>query len=318
MTMERKPHPLSGIYRTNQKTKKREPIPTNELTLAILNQALNVDKVINQSHYDSLFRQLREQEKSAPAKKAEKAKSGGFLHFDNFAKLNSAAVDGKITMAELKKARDSGEINTAEYGRLAANLAETSEEKTEIDHLTGISNRRGMDKNLSYAIERLNQQGEHRRESNPDFVLFFIADVNRFKFFNDSQGHPQGDKLLIIVAKCFEEEAIERGGQASRYGGDEFAIMQVGRGVASSRNVREIAQRIENKINARLAIALKSAGMAGFNITVSVGGAELPKEEFKDIKNPRKEIEEMMSTLIKEADTMMYEKKLQSGLERGK
>ena len=120
------------------------------------------------------------------------------------------------------------------------------------------------------------------------------------------------------MAKCFEEEAIERGGQASRYGGDEFAIMQVGRGVASSRNVREIAQRIENKINARLAIALKSAGMAGFNITVSVGGAELPKEEFKDIKNPRKEIEEMMSTLIKEADTMMYEKKLQSGLERGK
>lgn len=73
-----------------------------------------------------------------------------------------------------------------------------------VDPLTGIWNRRTLEKELPDMITRLNREG-HQRESDLDYVLVFISDINRFKFLNDGYGHLKGDEVLKMVAKRFEE-----------------------------------------------------------------------------------------------------------------
>ncbi|MGM0703544.1 MAG: putative bifunctional diguanylate cyclase/phosphodiesterase [Pseudomonadota bacterium] len=84
------------------------------------------------------------------------------------------------------------------------------------DPLTGLPNRRMMLDRIGHALEayvRTQQQG----------ALLFI-DLDGFKHVNDSLGHQQGDDVLQLVARRFEE-ASHDGDLVSRIGGDEFVIL---------------------------------------------------------------------------------------------
>lgn len=100
-----------------------------------------------------------------------------------------------------------------------------------IDHLTGLANRRSLQRtilNAAYASAG----------------LMFI-DLDRFKRVNDSLGHAAGDHLLRKVARTFQEITDEYDATLARLGGDEFSIFKT---FASPLASVETLQKIANKI----------------------------------------------------------------------
>ena len=101
---------------------------------------------------------------------------------------------------------------------------------SERDALTGLINRRGLDRLMADRLCR----------DNPEIALLFL-DLDRFKPINDSHGHQTGDEVLRQVAatlkKCTRESDV-----VARIGGDEFCIL------LHSRTPGEAAEKIAEKL----------------------------------------------------------------------
>jgi diguanylate cyclase (GGDEF)-like protein len=101
-----------------------------------------------------------------------------------------------------------------------AELREANEELLRLsttDHLTGIANHRQFG-------EFLDQ--EWRRAYRGQFaVSLMMLDVDHFKKYNDTHGHPAGDECLRRVAHVLKESANRPTDLAARYGGEEFVIV---------------------------------------------------------------------------------------------
>ncbi len=94
------------------------------------------------------------------------------------------------------------------------------EDLAQHDGLTGIYNRRFFDRMLR------RQWGIAGRDRKPLSIL--ILDIDNFKEFNDTLGHPAGDECLRAVAKMISS-TLRRGGDfVARYGGDEFVALMFG------------------------------------------------------------------------------------------
>src|SRR5262249_36782767 len=87
----------------------------------------------------------------------------------------------------------------------------------ERDALTGLVNRRGFDRVLHEQIRLA------RRESKP--LTLMMCDIDFFKQYNDSLGHPEGDKCLQAVANMLARTCQRPGDLACRLGGEEFALI---------------------------------------------------------------------------------------------
>lgn len=85
--------------------------------------------------------------------------------------------------------------------------------EAERDKLTGLYNRRGMEKRVEIFLKQETPAGT--------FVLF---DLDNFKRVNDSEGHPEGDRVLERFAACLRE-CFRKGDSLGRLGGDEFAAL---------------------------------------------------------------------------------------------
>jgi diguanylate cyclase (GGDEF)-like protein len=85
------------------------------------------------------------------------------------------------------------------------------------DYLTGLGNRR----NLTQALDR-----ELRNAASAPMILA-IFDLNGFKRYNDTFGHPAGDALLVRLANKLDL-AVGPRGRAFRLGGDEFCVLARG------------------------------------------------------------------------------------------
>jgi diguanylate cyclase (GGDEF)-like protein/PAS domain S-box-containing protein len=116
------------------------------------------------------------------------------------------------------------------------------------DCLTGLDNPRSLDERLRLAFE------EARRGRS--FALVMI-DVDGFKAYNDSQGHPAGDALLVDVAKALSS-AVRGQDLVARNGGDEFCAVLGG---ADERAALVVAERMRR--------AVEKLG----SVTISVGVA---------------------------------------------
>jgi len=86
-----------------------------------------------------------------------------------------------------------------------------------IDGLTGLANRRYLDKYLRVEISR------SIRTNNQ--LAIILCDVDYFKKYNDSFGHLQGDDCLKVVAKAIKSVCQRATDLVARYGGEEFAIV---------------------------------------------------------------------------------------------
>ncbi|HEY5051032.1 MAG TPA: EAL domain-containing protein [Acidothermaceae bacterium] len=86
----------------------------------------------------------------------------------------------------------------------------------EIDPLTGLLNRRGIDRVLAEALGRAASTGT--------VISLALLDIDHFKLVNDSGGHISGDRLLRSIANSWR--ALSREHEVlGRYGGDEFALV---------------------------------------------------------------------------------------------
>jgi two-component system chemotaxis family response regulator WspR len=86
-----------------------------------------------------------------------------------------------------------------------------------LDGLTGIANRRRFDETMLLEWQR------GQRERQPLSLL--MVDIDFFKYFNDSYGHPAGDLCLKRAAAVLTEHLRRPADLVSRYGGEEFAII---------------------------------------------------------------------------------------------
>ncbi len=152
------------------------------------------------------------------------------------------------------------------------------------DSLTELGNRRKLIQDLESALE-----GPGARQDGDVFALY---DLDGFKSYNDSYGHPAGDILLRRLGANLVA-AVEPGGLAYRLGGDEFCILAQSNG-----------RRIGTIVEAGRA-ALTEQG-EGFRISASAGAILLPAEATA------------ASEALRLADRRMYaEKSLRTGrLER--
>ena len=116
------------------------------------------------------------------------------------------------------------------------------------DALTGLRNHGAFQRELGALIDR-----------GATFALVML-DLDAFKAYNDTHGHPAGDALLVRVANAMRE-AVREGDRLYRYGGDEFSILLP---ETDGAGAREVAERVRN------AVAPLTAD-AGPIVTVSAG-----------------------------------------------
>ncbi|HET8870124.1 MAG TPA: diguanylate cyclase, partial [Aquabacterium sp.] len=128
------------------------------------------------------------------------------------------------------------------------------------DPLTGLSNRRVFE----HVLER--EWDRARRTGTPTSLL--MVDIDHFKQFNDSQGHPQGDRCLIEVAQLIRQLAKRPADQVARIGGEEFVVLLPETDLEGARHV---AQKIVEGV-ARIHIHHPASPTAPM-VTVSVGAA---------------------------------------------
>lgn len=86
-----------------------------------------------------------------------------------------------------------------------------------VDSLTGIPNRRAFDK-------RLDREWRRALRSHTSLAAA-IVDVDHFKRYNDTRGHPAGDEALRRVAGALSESARRAGDFVARCGGEEFVCL---------------------------------------------------------------------------------------------
>jgi diguanylate cyclase len=122
------------------------------------------------------------------------------------------------------------------------------------DGLTNLKNRRCLDSELARAAAAKVDLGM-------DFGLI-ILDLDNLKDINDNLGHSRGDRVLMDLAHLISN-AIRRGDQAFRYGGDEFVVLLSN---VSAQGLEEVCKNLRQKIKA-------SIHCNGMPVTVSMGAA---------------------------------------------
>jgi GGDEF domain-containing protein len=98
----------------------------------------------------------------------------------------------------------------------SARLNQAAEERSRMDALTRLHNRRRLDEDLDAECQRC------ARYSRP--LAFVMLDVDHFKSFNDAHGHPQGDVALQDLAEVLRG-STRATDTAYRYGGEEFCVL---------------------------------------------------------------------------------------------
>lgn len=160
----------------------------------------------------------------------------------------------------------------------------TNRELSIRDSLTGLHNRRFFDEVLAMELARA-ARGER------GFGLL-IVDVDRFKEFNDTYGHAEGDLALQHLARVLVSSSRELVDMAYRLGGEEFAIIAH---VDDALQLDDVARRVCAELRS---LSLPHTASRSGILSVSIGGAMLQSGEVSTA-----------DTLYRRADTALYRAK---------
>ena len=159
------------------------------------------------------------------------------------------------------------------------------------DSLTGVLNRRAFDQTLEAELAR----GARARTP----VSLLMIDVDHFKAYNDTYGHPAGDECLRAVSRCLKKFTRRGGDTVARYGGEEFAVVMAQTNEASAQIAAEKLRMSVRKLE------LPHKGSNKGLVTISVGVATAVPGD-RDVRP---------TELITRADRALYEAK-QAGRDR--
>lgn len=156
------------------------------------------------------------------------------------------------------------------------------------DSLTGVYNRRYIDRRLVEEIARARRQ-DYR-------ISVMYIDIDHFKQVNDTSGHQAGDEVLREVAQRIKAE-LRISDALARFGGEEFVVLLID---ADLESASAVAQRI------RAGVAAQPVDVNGgepVSVTVSIGVATLDDFERDHA------IEGVAQELVAQADTALYRAK---------
>jgi len=108
----------------------------------------------------------------------------------------------------------------AQLGERERELVATNDRLTvmaSIDMLSGLANRRGFQSRLDFEWMKAQQYDTE--------LSLLMIDVDHFKLFNDTYGHPEGDACLTKLGETLAGLAADTMGFAGRYGGEEFCLL---------------------------------------------------------------------------------------------
>lgn len=164
------------------------------------------------------------------------------------------------------------------------NYRKQVEYQSNTDQLTGVANRRQHDK---CSITKWN---EAVRLQVPFSVCMF--DIDRFKVYNDTFGHPAGDKVIAAVAREISGYLKRSTDFFARYGGEEFVAFLMGESPKKAfEHLKRIRKAVEN-------LHIPHNPSVSEWVTISVGGVTIvPKAE------------DSYSFYLKIADAMLYDAK---------
>jgi diguanylate cyclase (GGDEF)-like protein len=129
-----------------------------------------------------------------------------------------------------------------------------------IDGLTQIANHRKFQDIMTMELER------SQRYNTP--LTLLLMDIDHFKKFNDTYGHPVGDLVLQMVAKALQG-SIRNTDYCARYGGEEFVVVLIQADEAQS---RVLAERIRKAVES---LQIQNDDKI-LRVTVSIGSATFP------------------------------------------
>ena len=130
-----------------------------------------------------------------------------------------------------------------------------------LDGLTGIANRRRFDEVMKTEWQR------GQRDGRPLSLL--LCDIDFFKSYNDTYGHPAGDLCLKKTAAVLTEHLKRPADLAARYGGEEFAIVLPETALEGALVVADACRAQLEKL------ALENTGAALGLVTMSIGVASV-------------------------------------------
>jgi diguanylate cyclase (GGDEF)-like protein len=128
-----------------------------------------------------------------------------------------------------------------------------------IDMLSGLANRRGFQSRLDFEWMKAQQQDAE--------LSLLMIDVDHFKLFNDTYGHPEGDACLTRLGETLSGIAADTLGFAGRYGGEEFCLLLPNTNAARALEIGETVRAAVQD----LAIPHATSGHQA--VTVSIGVA---------------------------------------------
>lgn len=198
----------------------------------------------------------------------------GILYVDDFAPRRYP--EGRLRLLSILSSFASMSIDNARLHDKTRQLACT-------DGLTGLYNHRQFKQLFREEMART------IRYQKPLSLVMF--DVDDFKKFNDTYGHPNGDKVLVAVAEILDT-SLRECDTIFRYGGEEFiAILPEAR----IDEALVAAERARQRVEEETAGCLKN--IAGRGVTVSVGVASYPRDG-QDV-----------DSLLKATDDLLYQAK---------
>ena len=157
-------------------------------------------------------------------------------------------------------------------------------EQAMLDELTGVPNRR------RYEGERQARWGEAMRFGLPLSICMF--DIDKFKLYNDTFGHPAGDQVIKAVARTAASFFQRSTDLFARYGGEGVVAVFLGNDGASA---LELAKSVRQAVEG---LQIRHNSPVSEWVTISMGGVTVVPRQGDDY-----------ATYLKLSDTMLYDAK---------
>lgn len=134
------------------------------------------------------------------------------------------------------------------------------EDLSQTDALTGLPNRRAFDERLEHILAQYARQKLS--------AALILMDVDHFKKYNDTYGHPAGDEALKVIARCLRSALRRELDLPARLGGEEFGVLLQGvsaeQACAAAQHIRLAMQELAltHVANPPLMVMTMSLGVA--------------------------------------------------------